>query len=149
MFVTTIGLVPATLVTRSGANGHLLSVLWGCTIFPILTCWFVIVPKIARQDVIIESDIVRIQRSWFRIPIGEADIYPRNALTDLGAYFRAHGGRVAARCELSIWLNGRTIQLERAFPTGSVRQLQWELARHDVTFPVTVSQPILRKEDLN
>jgi uncharacterized membrane protein YeaQ/YmgE (transglycosylase-associated protein family) len=145
---TTIGLLPVTLATRSGATGLLLSVLWGCMGSAILGFWFLIVPKVARQDVIIESDVVRIQRSWFRIPLGQPQIYARNTLTDLGAYFQASHGRIASRCALSIWHNGRTIELERTFPTNSVRQLQWELAQREVVFPVTVSQPILRKEDI-
>ncbi|MFC5861297.1 hypothetical protein ACFPT7_03235 [Acidicapsa dinghuensis] len=133
-------LTPVILLSVLSVNGMILSLLWGGSLSIVITSWFVIVPMVARVEMEIESDVIRMQRTWFRIPLGAPSVYPRNALTDLGGYFKAHGG-LARTCVLSLWHNGNSIELERTFPLAGLRRLRWELSQHGVEFTTTLSEP--------
>lgn len=141
LLITAVLLTPVTVLSLLKLNGLFLSMTWGASMGIVLPFWFVFVPKLARVDVTIEPDVVRMQRTWFRVPLGAPEIYPRNAITDLGAYFGGGHGRVGRTCTLSLWHNGRTIELESAFPSVAVYRLRQQLALHGVEFPVTLEEP--------
>jgi len=131
---------PVTIAALFDVNGTVISLLVGSSLAFLFLSWFAILPMIARQEITIEPDLVRIQRTWFRVPLGEPMIYPRNCLTDLRGYFLAHGGARQQTCVLNVSYNGRSIELERAFPSGSVQQLKRGLVQYDVNFVVTMPE---------
>jgi hypothetical protein len=129
-----VAVTPAIFITKFGWKGVGAFSLWTWTFTGTLSGLLVLIPRISRNEISIDADTVRVQRTWFHIPLGAPDIYPRNMLSDFGAFLQKYKGYSAPRCVLSVCYQGKTIELEREFPTDSLRQIKWELARRDISF---------------
>jgi hypothetical protein len=78
-----------------------------------------IAEHLTRYIIAIEPDIISFQRECAGVPIGRARIFPRSAVTDLGVYPRTYHGRsrpLPRLGRLSVWVNGKSIEIESFFP---------------------------------
>jgi hypothetical protein len=85
----------------------------------VATAFGMIAEHLTRYIIAIEPDIISFQRECAGVPIGRARIFPRSAVTDLGVYPRTYHGRsrpLPRLGRLSVWVNGKSIEIESFFP---------------------------------
>ena len=99
-----------------------------------------IAEHITRYIIAIEPDVISLQREFAGIPIGHARIFLRSEVTDLGVYPRTSHGRVRPvprLGRLSVWISGRSLEIESFFPIREGLALARDLRSEGIVFART------------
>jgi hypothetical protein len=125
---------------RLGWNGNVISGIVGGSISLVAGVLFTLADQMTRYVISIESDIIWLQRELQGIPVGSKKIYHRALISDLGVYLGRRLGaspRSNRLCQLCLWADGRSIQLESYFPLSEAICLANDLKAIGIEFPKT------------
>jgi len=123
---------------RLGWRDEIMSVIIGGSISFVAIACFSSADQITRYVITIEPDVVSLQREFQGIPVGVRKIYHRALISDLGMYGIEHRRPGAlAICNLCLWADHKSIQLESFFPISEGVSLTNDLRSMGIEFPRT------------
>jgi len=136
--VTGMCMVVIIVAFRQDWNGNIISGLIGGSISLTLTACWAMFEHVTRYRVSIDSELIYLQRVLMGVPVGRTFIYSRAAVRDLGVYpIELRGQGTFSLGKLSVWVGGKSIQLEDYFPIQEGARLARDLRELGVEFKKT------------
>jgi hypothetical protein len=136
-WVIAVFLTPLALTIILHADGMVIACVTGGTISLIAVSGFLAAPYLIQKELSIGPDLILVRTTLFNVPVSATKAYPLNVVTDLEPDIQEFHGMIAPWCSLRFWANGKSVELERAFPLAKFNQFVQELSELGVRFPAT------------